>query len=144
MFCFRRNKELIHRKPQSSLLLRRQAFANTRNSAMTTTQKKDGKDGKMKALKMSIIHVVTFVLSWTPYTFMATWWEVWQFLSFSWTSTRQIIQRCLISMSEFKNTFKGAFKNIISLSWGGAHWPLMWHSTLLGSLSLFDAGVAPW
>ena len=27
----------------------------------------------MKALKMSIIHVVVFVLSWTPYTVMATW-----------------------------------------------------------------------
>ena len=27
----------------------------------------------MKALKMSIIHVVVFVLSWTPYSVMATW-----------------------------------------------------------------------
>ena len=27
----------------------------------------------MKALKMSIIHVLAFVVSWTPYTFMATW-----------------------------------------------------------------------
>ena len=27
----------------------------------------------MKALKMSIIHVLVFVISWTPYTVMATW-----------------------------------------------------------------------
>ena len=27
----------------------------------------------MKALKMSVVHVVMFVLSWTPYTIMATW-----------------------------------------------------------------------
>ena len=27
----------------------------------------------MKALKMSVIHVVMFVLSWTPYSIMATW-----------------------------------------------------------------------
>lgn len=27
----------------------------------------------MKALKMSIIHCVVFIISWTPYTFMATW-----------------------------------------------------------------------
>ena len=29
----------------------------------------------MKALKMSVVHVVMFVLSWTPYTIMATWWD---------------------------------------------------------------------
>ena len=27
----------------------------------------------MKALKMSVVHVVMFGLSWTPYTIMATW-----------------------------------------------------------------------
>merc|ERR1712107_233977 len=27
----------------------------------------------MKALKMSIIHVVAFVISWTPYAIMGTW-----------------------------------------------------------------------
>ena len=27
----------------------------------------------MKALKMSVIHVIFFILSWTPYTAMATW-----------------------------------------------------------------------
>ena len=27
----------------------------------------------MKALKMSLVHVVMFVLSWTPYTIIATW-----------------------------------------------------------------------
>ena len=29
----------------------------------------------MKALKMSIVHCVLFVLSWTPYTVMATWYD---------------------------------------------------------------------
>ena len=28
----------------------------------------------MKALKMSVIHVVAFIVSWTPYTVMGTWW----------------------------------------------------------------------
>ena len=27
----------------------------------------------MKALKMSIVHCTVFVISWTPYTIMATW-----------------------------------------------------------------------
>ena len=27
----------------------------------------------MKALKMSVIHVVAFIVSWTPYTVMGTW-----------------------------------------------------------------------
>ena len=27
----------------------------------------------MKALRMSLIHVLAFVFSWTPYTTMATW-----------------------------------------------------------------------
>ena len=27
----------------------------------------------MKALKMSIIHVLAFIVSWTPYTVMGTW-----------------------------------------------------------------------
>ena len=27
----------------------------------------------MKALKMSVIHVVAFIVSWTPYTIMGTW-----------------------------------------------------------------------
>ena len=31
------------------------------------------KKSLMKALKMSIIHCVVFIISWTPYTFMATW-----------------------------------------------------------------------
>ena len=31
------------------------------------------KKSLMKALKMSIIHVAVFVLSWTPYSMMATW-----------------------------------------------------------------------
>jgi L-cystine uptake protein TcyP (sodium:dicarboxylate symporter family) len=31
------------------------------------------KKSLMKALKMSVIHVVVFVLSWTPYSTMATW-----------------------------------------------------------------------
>jgi hypothetical protein len=31
------------------------------------------KKSLMKALKMSLIHVLAFVLSWTPYTVMATW-----------------------------------------------------------------------
>ena len=31
------------------------------------------KKSVMKALKMSVIHVVVFVLSWTPYSVMATW-----------------------------------------------------------------------
>jgi len=34
---------------------------------------KNKKKSLMKALKMSIIHVVVFVLSWTPYSVMATW-----------------------------------------------------------------------
>ena len=33
------------------------------------------KKSLMKALKMSIIHCSLFIISWTPYTFMATWWE---------------------------------------------------------------------
>ena len=41
------------------------------------TLRKEGYRGKtrgvMKALKMSVIHAVTFILSWTPYTVMATW-----------------------------------------------------------------------
>ena len=28
----------------------------------------------LKALKMSVIHVAFFILSWTPYTVIATWW----------------------------------------------------------------------
>ena len=31
------------------------------------------KKSVMKALNMSIIHVLAFVISWTPYTVMATW-----------------------------------------------------------------------
>ena len=27
----------------------------------------------MKALKMSVIHVLAFIISWTPYTIMGTW-----------------------------------------------------------------------
>ena len=34
---------------------------------------KKKKKSVMKALKMSVIHVVVFVLSWTPYSAMATW-----------------------------------------------------------------------
>ena len=30
-------------------------------------------DSAMKALKMSVIHVVTFIAFWTPYSVMATW-----------------------------------------------------------------------
>ena len=29
----------------------------------------------MKALKMSIIHVLAFIVSWTPYTVMGTWYD---------------------------------------------------------------------
>ena len=31
------------------------------------------KKSVMKALKMSVIYVAVFVLSWTPYSTMATW-----------------------------------------------------------------------
>ena len=39
-----------------------------RSSALTKPKKT-----AMKALKMSIIHVVAFIVSWTPYTVMGTW-----------------------------------------------------------------------
>ena len=34
----------------------------------------------MKALKMSIVHCALFVLSWTPYTVMATWYDPHRFI----------------------------------------------------------------
>ena len=42
---------------------------NSHQSSHSTMAKKS----VMKALKMSVIHVVVFVVSWTPYTVMATW-----------------------------------------------------------------------
>ena len=33
-------------------------------------------ESAMKALKMSIIHVVTFIAFWTPYSVMATWLDI--------------------------------------------------------------------
>jgi len=41
------------------------------DEAMTRSNHK--KMSTMKALKMSVVHVVTFVICWTPYTIMATW-----------------------------------------------------------------------
>ena len=29
----------------------------------------------LKALKMSVIHVAFFIISWTPYTIIGTWWD---------------------------------------------------------------------
>jgi len=43
-----------------------------RKSGETLKQLKSRK-GLMRALKMSLVHVVVFVLCWTPYTTMATW-----------------------------------------------------------------------
>ena len=43
------------------------------NTAQTTSKLHFCNKGMMKALKMSIIHVVTFLFLWTPYTVMATW-----------------------------------------------------------------------
>ena len=49
-------------------LLSHQSLNSDENAA-----NKHRKKSLMKALKMSIIHMVVFVLSWTPYTVMATW-----------------------------------------------------------------------
>ena len=39
----------------------------------TTPSSIGARKSVMKALNMSIIHVLAFVISWTPYTVMATW-----------------------------------------------------------------------
>ena len=44
------------------------------DEAMTRSNHK--KMSTMKALKMSVVHVVTFVICWTPYTIMATWYMI--------------------------------------------------------------------
>ena len=43
-----------------------------KNSEQSNYSKRT-KRSVMKALKMSMIHVMAFVFSWTPYTVMATW-----------------------------------------------------------------------
>ena len=40
---------------------------------LSTKQPAYRSESAMKALKMSIIHVVTFIAFWTPYSVMATW-----------------------------------------------------------------------
>ena len=42
------------------------------NSVQRMSQRKS-EQTIMKALKMSLFHVMFFVFSWTPYTIMATW-----------------------------------------------------------------------
>ena len=41
---------------------------------MTVKEHQRKKKSLMKALKMSLIHCVVFIISWTPYTVMATMW----------------------------------------------------------------------
>ena len=53
-----------------NLTLRQQALSRSTDLSESSTRRKES---TMKALKMSIIHVVAFVVSWTPYTVMATW-----------------------------------------------------------------------
>ena len=45
----------------------------TLTKQLSNTKSCRAKKSLMKALKMSLIHVLAFVLSWTPYTVMATW-----------------------------------------------------------------------
>ena len=62
-FCRRNDEMTIVFPPTSDCNLVRQ-------STNTSTR---AKKSVMKALKMSVIHVLAFVVSWTPYTVMATW-----------------------------------------------------------------------
>ena len=62
----RRNKN-VYKDSQvaAGLLQQHKTVTNIKDTAR--------KEGMTKALKMSIIHMLAFVLSWTPYTFMGTW-----------------------------------------------------------------------
>ena len=46
---------------------------NTLNGDLAEKKMFSANKNMMKALKMSLIHVLVFVFSWTPYTVMATW-----------------------------------------------------------------------
>ena len=58
---FRGNKQLLS------------VVQGTPNPAERISNQKKKKKSIMKALKMSVIHAVVFVLCWTPYSAMATW-----------------------------------------------------------------------
>ena len=45
-------------------------FSDDRKAAALAPPKR----AVLKALKMAVIHVAFFILSWTPYTVIATWW----------------------------------------------------------------------
>ena len=46
---------------------------NSFNNEITEKKSFLANKSMMKALRMSLIHVLAFVFSWTPYTTMATW-----------------------------------------------------------------------
>ena len=46
---------------------------NSFNNEITEKKSFLANKSMMKALRMSLIHVLAFVVSWTPYTTMATW-----------------------------------------------------------------------
>ena len=60
LYICRRNKQLLT------------GILESQNPEERSSNRKK-KKSVMKALKMSVIHVVVFVLSWTPYSAMATW-----------------------------------------------------------------------
>ena len=67
----RRSKQIVADFPDTkSLSLRQKTLSRSNNISDNNMSRKES---MMKALKTSIIHVVAFVVSWTPYTFMATW-----------------------------------------------------------------------
>ena len=71
-FYLRRNENINNLKdprPDSSA----PAEETPINAAQRSSRLHYSKKGMMKALKMSILHVVTFLFLWTPYTVMATW-----------------------------------------------------------------------
>ena len=71
ILCSRRNENFTNlQTPRADAAAEENPF----NSTQIRSSRRDRSNkGMMKALKMSIIHVLTFLLLWTPYTLIQTW-----------------------------------------------------------------------
>ena len=67
------NEAECHHQVQQKSSLKMTAKKSLSVVRLSTKQPSYKSESAMKALKMSIIHVVTFIAFWTPYSVMATW-----------------------------------------------------------------------
>ena len=67
------NEAECHHQVQQKSSLKMTSKKSLSVVRLSTKQPSYKSESAMKALKMSIIHVVTFIAFWTPYSVMATW-----------------------------------------------------------------------